>query len=146
MRCSLEIDTGWLGRQLSRTQVFAWNEAWSYADRARITAALDAVPKRVCVIPPSGGYIGVRMNGEEGGQRALVIYPGYLVWPGGRWTRDLPPDLFPEMECQHDVEWHLLSTFRPHSGGPTSEKTQAMAVCAGCRLALPLTGVCDYCS
>jgi hypothetical protein len=98
----------------------------------------------VCVLPPFGGYIGVWINGEEGGHRALVIYPGYMVWPGGRWTKDLQPDLFPEMKCEQADEWHPLSTFRPHTGGPTSEK-QAAAVCPRCFMELPLTGVCDNC-
>ena len=54
-----ETDMAIDGRHLSRRQVFAWNEAWSYTDRALITAALDAIPDRVCVLPPFGGYIGV---------------------------------------------------------------------------------------
>ncbi len=66
------------GRRLSRTEVLAWNEPWSYTDRVWITAALDAIPNGVCVLPPSGGYIGVWSNDH----RALVIRPGYLVWPG----------------------------------------------------------------
>lgn len=88
------------GRHLTRTQVFEWNEAWSYTDRAKITAALGAVPNRMCVIPPSDGYIGVSINGEEADHRALIIYPGYLVWPGDRWTKDILPEVFPEMECE----------------------------------------------
>ena len=107
------------------------NEAWSYTNRAQITAALDAVPDRMCVIPPSGGYIGVWIGGREDEHRALIIRPGYLEWPGGRWTKDLPQDLIPEMKCEEDVEWHLLSTFRPHTGGPSSERPAA-AVCPSC--------------
>jgi len=128
------------GRRLSRTQVLAWNEPWDYTDRAWITAALDAIPNAECIVPPSGGHIGVWSNDR----RALIIWPGYLVWPAGRWTRDLPPGLFPDMrENEHD-RWHLLSTFRARGGGHGSEE-RALAICPNCYVALPLSGVCDNC-
>ena len=128
------------GRRLSQTQVLAWNEAWDYTDRAWITAALDAIPNAVCILPPSGGYIGVWSNDR----RALVIRPGYLEWPAGRATRDLPPGLFPDMrEDEHD-KWHLLSTFRARDGGHGSEE-RAPVICPNCYVALPLSGVCDNC-
>lgn len=125
---------------MTRTQVLAWVELWSYTDRAGITAALDAIPNGVCVVPPSGGYIGVWTDD----QRALVIYPGYLVWPGGRWTKDLPRDLFPDMQRDEHDEWHLMSTFRPHDPVRTREE-RIEAICPRCSIALPLTGVCDDC-
>jgi hypothetical protein len=70
------------GRRLSRTQVLAWNEPWSTRDRVWITAALDAIPNGVCVVPRAGDRIGVWMDGRL----ALVIRPGYLSWPGGQWA------------------------------------------------------------
>lgn len=129
------------GQHLNRTQVLAWNEPWSYTDHAQITAALDAIPNGVCVLLPSGVYIGVWINDH----RALVICPGYLAWPGGRWAKDLPPALFPRMHADEHFKWHELSTFRPHTGGPTSEQ-QAAEVCPSCSMELPLTGVCDNCA
>jgi hypothetical protein len=94
----------------------------------------------VYVRPPSDGHIGVWINGRL----ALVICPGYLWWPGGRWTKDLPPDLFPDMHEDGHDQWYELSTFQPHTGGPASEE-QAAAICPQCSMALPLTGVCDDC-
>ena len=67
-----------------------------------------------------------------------------LAWSGGRWTKDLPRDLVPDMQADEHDPWHELSTFRPHAGGRTSEE-QAAKVCLSCRMALPLTGVCDSC-
>ena len=82
-------------------------------------------PRQGVRTPALRGYIGVWINGREADHRALIIHPGYLVWPGGRWSKDLPPDLFPDMEHEPDVEWHLLSTFRPHTGGTPDEKHAA---------------------
>jgi hypothetical protein len=128
------------GRSLGRTQVLAWNEAWSFTDRECLTAALDSIPGGLCVLPPSGGYIGVWINN----QRALVINPGYLSWPGRRFTEGLPPDLFPDMQEDEQYRWHELSTFRPHIGGPPNGQP-AQKFCPTHGLALPLTGVCDDC-
>jgi hypothetical protein len=129
------------GRRLSRTEVLAWNAPWSSRDRVWITAALDAVPNGVYVVPPSDdGHIGVWINNG----RALVIYPGYLAWPGGRWTKDLPPGLFPDMQGDGHDQWHGLSTFWPNPGGPTIPERPAQ-ICPICRMELPSTGVCDDC-
>jgi len=128
------------GAELSRTQVLAWNEAWSYTDRSCINAALGAVPDGVCVQPPWGGCINVWINN----QRILTIYPGYLSWPIGRLTKDLPPDLFPDIHADEMDQWHLLSTFRPHVGGPRRGEP-AQKFCPIHGLALPLTGMCDDC-
>jgi hypothetical protein len=128
------------GRRLSRTQVLAWNEPWSTRDRVWITAALDAIPNGVCVVPRAGDRIGVWMDGRL----ALVIRPGYLSWPGGQWATDLGPGLFPEMYEDEHFKWHELSTFRPHTGGPTAEEPPA-AICPSCFMARPRTGVCDNC-
>lgn len=97
------------GRRLRRTQVSEWNEPWSTRDRVQVTAALDAIPDGVCVVPRDGDRVGVWMNGHL----ALIIYPGYLSWPRGRWTEDLPPDLFPDMHEDEHFKWHELSTFQP---------------------------------
>jgi hypothetical protein len=67
-----------------------------------------------------------------------------LVWPGGRWTKDLPPDLFPDMHEDEQTSGTSLSTFRPYTGEPTSEE-RAAAICPSCFMELPLTGVCDNC-
>lgn len=128
------------GRLLNRTEVIEWNEPWSYTDRVWLTAALDAIPHGVCILPPSGSYIGVWINGR----RALVICPGYLVWPGKGWTKDLTPDLFPDMHEDERDQWHELSTFRPYTGEPSSEE-RAAAICPSCFMELPLTAVCDDC-
>jgi len=128
------------GRRLSQTQVLGWFELWDDTDRAWITAALDAVPDAVCILPPSGGYIGVWRDDRH----ALVIRPGYLVWPAGRWTTDLPPGLFPDMREDEHGQWHLLSTFRARDGGNPTEERPA-TICPTCNMALPLTGVCDHC-
>jgi hypothetical protein len=76
------------------------------------------------------------------GRRALVICPGYMWWPGGGWTKDLPPDLFPEMHADEHDEWHELSTFRLNPGGPTIPELRT-EICPRCFMELPLTGVCD---
>jgi hypothetical protein len=126
------------GRRLSRKQVLAWNEPWSYTDLALITAALDAIPDAVFDLPASGGYIGVWTNGR----RALVIWPGYLDWPGGRWTKDLSSDLFRHMhENEHD-QWHELSTFQDRDViRPVPDRPAKF--CPYCHEAVPLTGICD---
>jgi hypothetical protein len=128
------------GRHLNRKEVLAWNEPWTTRDRLRVTAALDAVPNGVYIVPPFGGYIGVWINGR----RALVICPGYMWWPGGRGTQDLPPDLFPDMHADEHGQWHELSTFRMNTGGPTIPELRA-EVCPRCFMELPMTGVCDNC-
>jgi hypothetical protein len=130
------------GRKLSRSEVLAWNDPWDYTDRARIAAALDAIPHGVYVQPPSGGVIGVWINGH----RALVIHPGWMEWPDGRWSKGLPMAHFPDLrKDEQDLLWHLLSTFQPHSRGPTSGE-QPATVFPRCFTELPLTGVCNYCA
>lgn len=128
------------GRRLNRKAVFEWNEPWSSRDRVWITAALDAIPNGVCILPPSGGYIGVWTND----QRAMLIRPGYLEWPNGRWARDLPGGLLPDMQDDGTAKWHLLSTFQPHGPGTGILRSPA-AICMSCGMELPLTGVCDNC-
>ena len=129
------------GRPLNRAQVAAWKERWSYTDRACVTAALGAVPDGICILPPSGGYVGVWSDDRL----ALTIHPGYLWWRDRRFAEDLPPDLFPDMQTDEKGDpWHELSTFRPHLGGsPSMEPVQECCPIHG--LALPLTGVCDDC-
>ncbi len=128
------------GRRLSQKQVLEWFEKWDYTDRAQITAALDAIPNAVCILPPSGGYIGVWSKDRH----ALVIRPGWLTWPAGRWARDLPPDLFPEMQEDEHCTWYLMSTFRARDGGHGTEERPA-EICPICNMAIPLSGVCDNC-
>jgi len=128
------------GRSLSQKQVLEWFEKWDYTDRAQITAALDAIPNAVCILPPSGGYIGVWSKDRH----ALVIRPGWLTWPAGRWARDLPPDLFPEMQEDEHCTWYLMSTFRARDGGHGTEERPA-EICPICNMAIPLSGVCDNC-
>ena len=128
------------GRRLTRAQVLDWNEAWSFTDRACVAAALDAVPDGEYVVPPSGGYINVWVDAR----RALVVHPGYLVWPRGGSAAGLPPTLFPDLKVEGEEQWHELSTFRPHAGGSRADDP-APAVCPIHGLALPLTGVCDDC-
>jgi hypothetical protein len=100
----------------------------------------ETVPDGVCVLPPWGGCINVWINN----QRILTIYPGYLSWPTGRLAEDLPSDLFPDVHTDEKDQWHLLSTFRPHAGGPRRGEP-AQKFCPIHGLALPLTGVCDDC-
>jgi len=66
------------GRFMLKSEAIEWNEPWSQRDRARIAAALEAIPGGKCIRPSSGERIGVWINGHL----ALKIYPGYLVWPG----------------------------------------------------------------
>jgi hypothetical protein len=94
-----------------RTEVTEWNEPWSQRDRARIAAALEAIPGGVCVVPCAGNRVGVWIDDRL----ALITYPGYLEWPGGRWNKDLPRDLFPDMQGGERSEWHGLSTFQDRS-------------------------------
>ena len=91
-----------------RTEVIEWNEPWNTRDRARIAAALEAIPNGVYVLPSAGNRIGVWINDHL----ALMIYPGYLEWPGGRWNKDLPRDLFPDMQGDEHSDWHGLSSFQ----------------------------------
>lgn len=101
------------GHLMLRSQVSEWNEPWTAGDRARVTAALEAIPDGKCRLASAGNCIVVWMNDL----RALIIYPNYLAWPGKpwpgkRWTKDLLPDLFTDMhENQHD-QWYELSTFQ----------------------------------
>jgi hypothetical protein len=101
------------GKFMLRTQVIEWNEPWNTRDRARVAAALEAIPDGRCVLPNAGTHIGVWIKGHI----ALKVFPGYLEWPGvdNRWNKDLPPDLFPEMQGDGHSEWHGLSTFQ-HKG------------------------------
>ena len=128
------------GHRLSNQEVRASNDAWSAPDRARITAALNAVSDAVCVRPPSAGHTGIWTSDK----RALVICLDYLLWPGSRVPKDLPPALFPNMKTDERDAWYELSTFWPHDGGPTNEE-QAPAICLACSMALPRTGSCDAC-
>ena|ERR1017187_1984261 len=98
------------GRFMLKSEAIKWNEPWSQRDRARIAAALEAIPDGRCVLPSAGTHIGVWINGHL----ALKIYPGYLVWPGKDWTEDLSPDLFPDMQEDERDRWHGLSTFQDH--------------------------------
>ena len=129
------------GRHLTRTQVMAWVEPWSYTDRAWITAALDAIPSGVCVLPPSGGYIGVWSND----QRALTIHPGYLVWPGGRWTQGPAAGPVPghaRGRAPRVARAVHLPAARPRDA---RRRRGRDAICPSCTIAIPLTGVCDDC-
>jgi len=128
------------GARLSQKQVLEWFDKWDYTDRVQITAALDAIPDAVRIVPPYGGNIGAWTDAR----RALIIWPGWLTWPAGRWARDLPPDLFPEMQRDQQCSWHLLSTFRGHDAS-VSSKERPVEVCPIHFLVLPATGVCDDC-
>ena len=68
----------------------------------------------MCIVPPYGGNVGVWINDR----RALVNSPGFLTWPGGLWTKDLPQGLLPDIQEDEHYKWHLLSTVRPNPGAP----------------------------
>lgn len=61
------------GHLMLRTQVIEWNEPWSQRDRARIAAALEAIPHGRCVLPRAGTHVGVWINGGL----ALKVFPGH---------------------------------------------------------------------
>ena len=77
------------GRHLNRTEVLAWNEPWSTRDRIWISAALDAIPNGVNIVPPSDGQIGVWINDR----RALIVFPGFRLHTGGPGMPELRPEI-----------------------------------------------------
>ena len=131
MRGRHEPDTG---LNVERA-VLTWNEPWTTRDGVWITAALDAIPNGVCIFPPFGGYIGVWLKVAEPSSFARAIC-------GGRWTKDVPSDRFPEMQVDEHDEWHEPSTFRLNPGGPTIPELGAEIFPRGF-MELLLTGVCD---
>ena len=129
------------GRHLTLEQALNWNSHWSHTDQVRIGEALAAPPELEFLVPPSGGYIGVWVDGRK----ALEIRPGYLSWTTLKWAADLPPTITGTLEHDGTHAWFLLSTFRPNEAGPARPEP-APQVCPTCDEQLPATQVCDNCT
>ena len=103
-----------------------------------IVAALSVLRDPIFRQPPESEYI----NAWVGDQRAVAIHPGYLLWPGGRWIKDLPLDQFPKIHQDEEGAWHELSTFKPRDR-VNARSERLTAPCPRCTMALPASGVCD---
>lgn len=153
-------------RALSRAQVIEWNADWSDHDRELVAAALDAIPSDEYSVPPSGGYVGVWIYGQltssspmPGDQwsarwawhRALVIHPGWLEWPHGKYSPSRDHDLFANLREGERVtfdnytfyEWLPLST--RGSSGPRSAGAQETEpdICPRCNTQRARSGDCQ---
>lgn len=161
---------------MARQKVLEWNDMWSLQDRARIANALSVMPNSAHIYEtPSKSYIGVRVygptvarsstdifraffgqdDGRDGWYRGLVIYPGWLQWPGGKWTDGLDDELFPYLEeGESDTfgwttwyQWFPLSTLGTRGGWNLRQAAgKAALTCPNCHLTVPATGVCDFCT
>lgn len=165
-----------MGKQrLTRSQVLAWNEAWSDRDRARVANALDVLPEDAhAYVPASKAYVGVMVYGllmhhggsdgwymgavdgtgfRSGEYRGLVIHKGSLEWPEGRWSKDLDPGLFPELYEDERVvfdewryfQWVPLSTVGRTGPHGAPVPEQPVRLCPVHFTVLPTTNVCDLC-
>ena len=68
-------------------QVLDWNGNWSYTDREFIERALAVFDQPEFYIPPSGGYIRVRVNRRI----TCAVGAGYVWWPDVGVAEGLDP-------------------------------------------------------
>ncbi len=129
------------GRHLSYEKALTWRTSWSHSDQLVIAKVLGVLHEPEFVVPPNGKHIGVWVDG----QLALEIKPGYLSWPALRFAVDLPPEITDKIEHNDTRAWLLLSTHQ-HSEHPEATPEQQTAYCQTCWVALPATGICDYCA
>jgi hypothetical protein len=114
------------------------NERWNTGDRARVAAALNAIPNGMCVLPRAGNRIGVWINDHL----ALIIYPGYLGWPVEQGPAAGP---FPDIQGDEHSEWHGLAAFQDRGLGHHGPVDPPEAICPTHHIALPINGICDEC-
>lgn len=129
-------------RVLTLRQVLDWNDKWSYSDREFIERAITMFDKPDFRIPPSGGYIRVRV----GGRIVCGVGPGYVWWPRVAVAEGLDPSTIPSRfhtapDGQSTVP---LSTWVDPPGGSRHAVIEP-EICPVTFLQHPLTGECDDC-
>lgn len=123
-------------------QVLDWNGNWSYSDRQFIERALAIFDQPEFYVPPSGGYIRIRVN------RRIVcaVGAGYVWWPDVSAAEGLDPStigsaFYTDSSGASTVP---LSTWvDPPSGRRTAVIERE--ICPVTFLEHPLSGDCDEC-
>lgn len=129
-------------RVLTLQQVLRWNERWSYSDREFIERALAMFGKPEFYLPPSRGYIRVRVDG-----RILCgVGPGYVWWPDVGVAEGLDPSTVPsEFNTAPDGQSTVpLSTWVDAPDGRRHAVIEP-EICPVTFLQHPLSGDCDDC-
>lgn len=129
-------------RSLTMQQVLRWNERWSYSDRQFIERAITMFTRPEYYLPPSGGYIRVRV----GGRIVCGVGPGYVWWPDVRTAAGLDPSIVPsEFHTAPDGQSTVpLSTWVDRADG-TRHAVIEPEICPVTFLQHPLNGQCDDC-
>ena len=159
-------------RELTRTPMLAWSDAWTAADRDLVAQALDLLPQEHLFAPPSNAYaaawlwlprasrkaswdalLGSAYAGSYEWLRAIVFTAGSIRFPREDF---LPPAGHPltarlvEREIApygivyfvYDI---LLSPSRAAGERNRAEERDTPALCPSCFVAMPSMGGCDFC-
>ncbi|RZS60644.1 hypothetical protein [Xylanimonas ulmi] len=127
-----------MARTLSRSQVLAWSDRWSFTDRQLIEAAIDALSESDFYEPNSAGYIGARVDGRV----AMYIAPGYIFWNAAQWLDAIDPALLTgEIVTDGNGRFYALSNFQDRSSG-TPDLAEIRAPCPNCFTVPSETGAC----
>lgn len=159
-------------RELTRTQVLAWSDSWTSADRELVAQALDLLPQEHLFAPPSNSYAaawlwlprasrkaswdslsGDGFSGSHEWLRAIVFTAGSI-----RFLRDdfLPPQGHPLIERLVEREiapygWVYevydipLSPSRGAGERNRAGEPDVPTLCPTCFVAMPSVGGCDFC-
>ena len=127
-----------MARTLSRSQVVAWSDRWSFTDRQLIDAALDALGESDYYEPNSAGYVGARVNGRV----AMYLAPGYLYWNAAQWVDAVDAALLPGgVEVDGNGRFYALSSFQNRTRG-TPDLAEIREPCPNCFTVPAVTGAC----
>lgn len=129
-------------RILILSQVLAWNDKWSYSDREFIERALAMFDAPQFYLPPSQGYIRVRVDGRV----VCGVGPGYVWWPNVAVAEGLDPSTVPsQFNTAPDGQSTVpLSTWVDRADGQRHAVVEP-EICSVTFLEHPLSGDCDDC-
>jgi hypothetical protein len=120
-------------RMLTREKALNWSQDWSDADRKLIEQNLNRLNAQTFYMPPSGGYIGCV---DVHARVVMTIHSGYLEFKRDVAPADLPDPKWPGL---------TLSTFIYCGSRNPSPDDEDLQFCPIHHIALPATGICDYC-